>query len=70
MRVNYQGNVGWSTPTVLPDMVDSYELLSIGMPDVSMQVLLVCIVRKKWVYYSNILKIPVVWILGSNFLKF
>ena len=25
MRVNYQGNVGWSTPTVLPDMVDSYE---------------------------------------------
>ena len=25
MRVNYQGTVGWSTPTVLPDMVDSYQ---------------------------------------------
>lgn len=25
MRVNYQGTVGWSAPTVLPDMVDSYE---------------------------------------------
>ena len=25
MRVNYQGTVGWSTPTVLPDMVNSYE---------------------------------------------
>lgn len=24
MRVNYQGTVGWSAPTVLPDMVDSY----------------------------------------------
>ncbi|MDD4777230.1 MAG: TonB-dependent receptor [Fermentimonas sp.] len=24
MRVNYRGNVGWSAPTVLPDMVDSY----------------------------------------------
>lgn len=24
MRVNYHGNVGWSAPTVLPDMVDSY----------------------------------------------
>lgn len=24
MRVSYQGNVGWSTPTVLPKMVDSY----------------------------------------------
>lgn len=25
MRVNYQGTVGWSAPTVLPDMVDSYQ---------------------------------------------
>ena len=25
MRVNYQGTVGWSAPTVLPDMVNSYE---------------------------------------------
>ncbi len=25
MRINYQGTVGWSAPTVLPDMVDSYE---------------------------------------------
>ena len=24
-RINYQGTVGWSTPTVLPDMVDSYQ---------------------------------------------
>lgn len=24
MRVNYQGTVGWSAPTVLPDMMDSY----------------------------------------------
>ena len=24
MRVNYQGSVGWNSPTVLPDMVDSY----------------------------------------------
>ena len=24
MRVNYQGTVGWNSPTVLPDMVDSY----------------------------------------------
>lgn len=24
MRVNYQGTFGWSSPTVLPDMVDSY----------------------------------------------
>lgn len=24
MRVSYQGNTAWSTPTVLPDMVDSY----------------------------------------------
>ncbi|VFB12933.1 TonB-dependent receptor plug [Bacteroides heparinolyticus] len=23
-RINYQGTVGWSAPTVLPDMVDSY----------------------------------------------
>ena len=23
-RISYQGNVGWSAPTVLPDMVDSY----------------------------------------------
>lgn len=25
MRVNYQGTVGWSAPTVLPDMADSYQ---------------------------------------------
>ena len=25
MRINYQGTVGWSTPTVLPDMVNSYD---------------------------------------------
>lgn len=25
MRINYQGTVGWSAPTLLPDMVDSYE---------------------------------------------
>lgn len=25
MRVNYQGTTGWSAPTVLPDMVDSYQ---------------------------------------------
>ena len=25
MHINYQGNVGWSAPTVLPDMVNSYE---------------------------------------------
>ena len=25
MRINYQGTVGWSAPTVLPDMVDSYQ---------------------------------------------
>lgn len=25
MRINYQGTVGWSTPTVMPDMVDSYQ---------------------------------------------
>lgn len=25
MRISYQGNVGWSAPTVLPDMVDSYQ---------------------------------------------
>lgn len=25
MRVNYQGTVGWSAPTVLPDMVNSYD---------------------------------------------
>lgn len=25
MRINYQGTAGWSAPTVLPDMVDSYE---------------------------------------------
>lgn len=24
-RINYQGTVGWSTPTVLPDMVNSYD---------------------------------------------
>ncbi len=24
MRVNYQGNTAWTTPTTLPDMVDSY----------------------------------------------
>jgi TonB-linked SusC/RagA family outer membrane protein len=24
MRINYQGTTGWSSPTVLPDMVDSY----------------------------------------------
>lgn len=24
-RINYQGTVGWSAPTVLPDMVNSYE---------------------------------------------
>ena len=51
----------------LLDKVEEEKLRS--MLDVLMQVLLVCIVRKKWVYYSNILKIPVVWILGSSFLK-
>ena len=25
MRVNYQGTVGWNAPTVLPDMVNSYD---------------------------------------------
>ena len=25
MRINYQGNMGWSAPTRLPDMVNSYE---------------------------------------------
>ena len=25
MRINYQGTVGWSSPTVLPDMVNSYD---------------------------------------------
>lgn len=25
MRVNYQGTVGWSSPTVLPDMANSYD---------------------------------------------
>lgn len=25
MRVNYQGTVGWTAPTILPDMVDSYD---------------------------------------------
>lgn len=25
MHINYQGTVGWSAPTVLPEMVDSYE---------------------------------------------
>lgn len=25
MRINYQGTAGWSAPTVLPDMADSYE---------------------------------------------
>lgn len=24
VRINYQGTIGWSAPTVLPDMVDSY----------------------------------------------
>lgn len=69
MRVNYQGNVGWSTPTVLPDMVDSYEFaqywnagcINAGSPRLYSE--------EKWVYYSNILKIPIVWILGSSFLK-
>lgn len=27
MRVNYQGSVGWSAPTVLPDMVNSLEFV-------------------------------------------
>lgn len=25
MRINYQGTVGWNAPTILPDMVNSYE---------------------------------------------
>ena len=25
MRASYQGNVGWSAPTVLPDMVNSLD---------------------------------------------
>ena len=69
MRVNYQGNVGWSTPTVLPDMVDSYEFaqywnagcINAGSPRLYSE--------EKMGYYSNILKIPIVWILGSSFLK-
>lgn len=47
MRASYQGTLGWSAPTVLPDMVNSLDFVKFWNDGVSnTELLTVCIVSK------------------------